>query len=270
MFDLLDLLVDTAKEVQRYIKPVLGSTLASDIVGKGAGGDLTRWIDKLAEDVIINSLKDRDISCIVVSEEGGLMKFGGKPDVYVVVDSIDGTTNALRGIPFFCTSIALSKGDRIKDINAGVVLNLYDGSIFYAERGRGAYMNDKKIKTSHRASLEDAVIGIDFSKAEESNMVRLIPLFKKIRHMRHFGANALEVCYVASGFTDAFVDIRGMLRVTDVAASYIIVKEAGGEIVTPEGNEFDSILEPTKRVSFVAASNSIICEKILKTIEVGR
>jgi len=270
LLNLLDLLVDIAKEVQRRIKPILGSTLASDIVGKGVGGDLTRGIDKLAEDVIINSLKDRDILCTVVSEECGVMKFGSKPDVYVIVDSIDGTINALRGIPFFCTSIALSKGNRVKDINAGVVLNLYDGSIFYAERGRGAYMDDKRIKTSHRASLEDAVIGIDFSKAEESNVIRLVPLFKKIRHMRHFGANALEVCYVASGFTDAFVDIRGMLRVTDIAASYIILKEAGGKIVTPEGNELDSILEPTQRVSFVAASSSIICKKILKTIEVER
>ncbi|MCP8321208.1 MAG: fructose 1,6-bisphosphatase, partial [archaeon] len=96
------------------------------------------------------------------------------------------------------------------------------------------------------------------------------PLFKKVRHMRHFGANALEICYVASGFIDAFVDVRGILRVTDIAASYIILKEAGGEILTPDGKELDSILEPTQRVSFIAASNSTICDKILNTIELRR
>ena len=226
-------------------------------------------IDKLAEDVIINSLKSQNISCIVVSEECGIMEIGGKPDVYIVIDSIDGTTNAIRGVPFFCTSIAMSKSNSIKNVDAGVVLNLYDGTIFYAERGKGAYMNDKKIKTSDRISLEDAVIGIDFSKSEEKIITRLMPLFKKVRHIRHFGANALEICFVASGFIDAFVDVREMLRVTDMAASYIILKEAGGEILTPNGKKLDSILEPTQRVSFIAASNSIICDKILKTIDLG-
>jgi len=268
--DWLKFLISTSREVHSAIKPILGSALASEVIGKGAGGDFTMKIDKLAEDVIINSLKSQNISCIVVSEESGIMEIGGKPDVYIVIDSIDGTTNAIRGVPFFCTSIAMSKGNSIKNVDAGVVLNLSDGTIFYAERGKGAYMNDKKIKTSDRISLEDAVIGIDFSKAEEKIITRLMPLFKKVRHMRHFGANALEICYVASGFTDAFVDVRGMLRVTDMAASYIILKEAGGEILTPNGKELDSILEPTQRVSFIAASNSIICDKILKTIDLGR
>ncbi|MCP8316995.1 MAG: bifunctional fructose-bisphosphatase/inositol-phosphate phosphatase [archaeon] len=270
MNDWLKFLISTSREVHSAIKPILGSTLASEVIGKGAGGDFTMKIDKLAEDVIINSLKSQNISCIVVSEESGIMEIGGKPDVYIVIDSIDGTTNAIRGVPFFCTSIAMSKGNSIKYVDTGVVLNLSDGTIFYAERGKGAYMNDKKIKTSDRISLEDAVIGIDFSKAEENIITRLMPLFKKVRHMRHFGANALEICYVASGFTDAFVDVRGMLRVTDMAASYIILKEAGGEILTPNGKELDSILEPTQRVSFIAASNSIICDKILKTIDLGR
>ncbi|MGQ9468379.1 MAG: bifunctional fructose-bisphosphatase/inositol-phosphate phosphatase [Nitrososphaerales archaeon] len=270
MKDWLKFLISTSREVHSAIKPISGSSLASEVIGKGAGGDLTMKIDKLAEDVIINSLKSQNIPCIVVSEESGIMEIGGKSDVYIVIDSVDGTTNAIRGIPFFCTSIAVSKGNSIKDVYAGVVLNLSDGIIFYAERGKGAHMNDKKIKTSDRVSLEDSVIGIGFSKAEEKNIIKLMPLFKKIRHIRHFGANALEICYVASGFIDAFVDVRGMLRVTDIAASYIILKESGGEILTPDGKELDSILEPTQRVSFIAASNSTICDKILKTIKLGR
>ena len=131
-------------------------------------------------------------------------------------------------------------------------------------------MNDKKIKTSDRVTLEDAVIGVDFSKAEEERIIGLMPLFKKVRHIRHFGANALEICYVASGFIDAFVDVRRILRVTDIAASYIILKEAGGKILKPNGEELDSILEPTQRVSFIAASNPMIYDKILETIKSGR
>jgi myo-inositol-1(or 4)-monophosphatase len=268
--DWLKFLVNTSREVHSTVKPILGSALASEVVGKGAGGDFTTRIDKLAEDVIINSLKSQNISCIVVSEEGGIMEIGGKSDVHVVIDSIDGTTNAIRGIPFFCTAIGVSKGNSIKDVDAGVVLNLSDGMIFYAEKGKGAYMNDKRIKTSGRASLEDAVIGVDFSKAEKEKIIGLMPLFKKVRHLRHFGANALEICYVASGLIDAFVDVRGILRVTDIAASYVILKEAGGKILKPNGEELDSILEPTQRVSFIAASNPTIYDEILKTINLGK
>lgn len=269
MKDWLKFLINTSREVQSAIKPILGSDFASEIIGKGAGGDFTTKIDKLAEDVIINSIKSHDVSCIVVSEEGGIMEIGGKSDVCITIDSIDGTTNAVRGMPFFCTAIAVSKGNSIKNICAGVVLNLSDSMMFYAQKGKGAYMNDKRIKTSDRVSLEDAVIGVDFSKAEQEKITRLVPLFKKVRHIRHFGANALEICYVASGFTDAFVDIRRVLRVTDIAASYIILKEAGGKILKPNREELDSILEPTQRVSFIAASNSVICDKIFETIELG-
>lgn len=268
--DWLEFLINTSREVCSAIRPIIGSASASEVVGKGAGGDWTLKIDKLAEDFIINSLKKKNTSCIVVSEELGIMEIGSKPDVYIVIDSIDGTTNAIRGVPFFCTSIAMSKGNSIKDVDVGVVLNLSDGTIFYAKRGKGAYMNDRKIKTSDRALLEDAVIGIDFSKADEKVITRLMPLFRKVRHIRHFGANALEICYVASGFIDAFVDVRSMLRVTDIAASYIILKESGGLILTPDGKELDYILEPTQKVSFIAASNPIIYDNILKITELGK
>jgi myo-inositol-1(or 4)-monophosphatase len=262
--DWLKFLIKTSREVHKAIKPIIGSASASEVIGKGAGGDQTMKIDKLAEDVIINSIKEQDLSCIVVSEESGFIELGRKSDIHIVIDSIDGTINAIRGIPFFCTSIAISKSNLIKDVDAGVVLNLWDGTIFYAERDKGAYMNDKKIKTSDRTLLEDAVIGIDFSKAEEGIIIRLIPLFKKVRHIRHFGANALEICYLASGLLDAFLDVRGMLRITDIAASYIILKEAGGLILKPDGKEIDYILEPTQRVSFIAASNPIIYDKIFQ------
>ncbi|MEM3382813.1 MAG: inositol monophosphatase family protein [Nitrososphaerales archaeon] len=267
MKELLDFLINTSKEVYNTIKPIIGSSLASEVIGKGAGGDWTMRIDRLAEDVIINSIKKQNLSCIVVSEESGIINIGSKRDFYIIIDSIDGTTNAVRGIPFFCTSIAISKSNLIKDVCTGVVLNLWDGTIFYAEKGNGAYMNDKKIKTSNRVLLEDAIIGIDFSKAEESIVNRLKPLFKKIKHIRHFGANALEICYVASGLIDAFIDIRRVLRVTDIAASYIILKEAGGLMLTPEKKEINSILEPTQRVSFIAASNPVIYDEILKNIK---
>ena len=92
-------------------------------------------------------------------------------------------------------------------------------------------------------------------------------MLKITNHFRHFGANALEVCYVAEGITDAFIDIRGKLRVTDIVASYLILKEAGGTILSPEGNELDIPLEATQRLSFVAASNMSIYNSIKKIMK---
>lgn len=267
LLDSLKFLIDTSKKVQNVVKPILGSALASEPLGRGAGGDITRGIDKLAENVILDSIRSQNLSCFVVSEESGIIEIGSRPNVYVIIDSIDGTTNSLRGIPFFCTSIAISRGDRIKDIEAGVVMDISNSSIFYAKKNKGAYMGGNRIKTSNKKLLEDAVIAIDFSKVEERNITKLIPLFKVIRHMRHFGATALEICYIASGFMDAFVDIRNMLRVTDIASSYIILKEAGGEILTPEGKELYNKLEPTQKVSFIAAANSTIFRNIMEHIK---
>ena len=86
----------------------------------------------------------------------------------------------------------------------------------------------------------------------------------RTRHLRHLGANALEICYVADGATDAFIDIRGKLRVTDIAASNLIILEAGGIMVTPEGTQLNAPLAATQRVAFIAAANKTIYENIKK------
>jgi myo-inositol-1(or 4)-monophosphatase len=96
---------------------------------------------------------------------------------------------------------------------------------------------------------------------------RLLPLLEKVKHLRHFGADALELCYVADGKTDAFLDIRGKLRVTDMAGAYLILREAGGIISTPEGEELDVVLDAAQRVAFVAAANETIFETIRKLLK---
>ena len=100
----------------------------------------------------------------------------------------------------------------------------------------------------------------------EDLVPKLGELFKVGKHFRHFGANAQEICYVADGSTDAFIDIRGKLRVTDMAASYLILKEAGGIIVTPEGEEFNAQLAATQRVSFIASSNIKLYQTIADSL----
>lgn len=222
----------------------------------------------MAEDAIIKSIEKNGASCFLVSEECGTKTVGERPSEYVIVDSVDGTTNATHTIPFFATSIALADGPRLSRVKVGLVMDLYHSVTFSAERGKGAYYNGgTPLRPPQVTSVGKALIGINFNAPRDRGFLRrLTPLIMRGRKFRHLGANALEVCYVASGALDAFIDIRGTLRVTDIAAAYLVLKEAGGIIVTPEGAELDGDLKPTERLIFVAASNSKLCEEILSLI----
>ena len=97
-------------------------------------------------------------------------------------------------------------------------------------------------------------------------VTKLTPLIKSSRHIRHFGANALELCYVANGLTDAFVDVREKIRTTDVAAGFLILKEAGGIVSTPDGQAVNVSLDPKQTLSFIASGNSLIHKEILNLV----
>jgi myo-inositol-1(or 4)-monophosphatase len=120
-------------------------------------------------------------------------------------------------------------------------------------------------------SLEEAVLGIDLNSYKtERNVPRLTSLIRRTKHVRHFGANALELCYVANGTTDAFIDIRGKLRTTDVAAACLIVKEAGAVLTRLDGKPLEVRLDPTQKVEFVAAANAKIHRAILHLMKLGK
>jgi myo-inositol-1(or 4)-monophosphatase len=152
-------------------------------------------------------------------------------------------------------------------VETAIVHDIIHDITYTAQKNKGAYKNGKKIKPSETYEIADAVIGIDLNTFRIEELVtKLEGLFKVGKHFRHFGANALEICYVADGSTDAFVDIRGKLRVTDMVASQLILREAGGIIVSPEGEDLNIPLEATQRLSFIAASNIKMFEAIKEAI----
>ena len=169
------ILEEIANNVCLAVSPLLGTEISRKEVGIGAGGDITRQIDVLAERVIIQYLERNQISCVLVGEECGAIKIGEEPETYMIVDSVDGTTNAVRGINFASTSIAVSPIDSMTNVEAAIVRSLDDGKAYAAEKGRGARYQDKKMNPSRVRSLEDAVIAIDISRSPE-NIERLLPL----------------------------------------------------------------------------------------------
>ena len=238
-------------------------------LGTGAGGDAMKPVELAAENAIVDTLKRYDVSFTLVSEESGVKRFGVSADErFVTVDPIDGTTNLIRGLPFFACSIAVSDKPMLEDVYAGMVTDLFHDVTYTAFKGKGAYRDKKKIEPSKTVSLDDAVIGLDLNTYKVKKVApRLTALIAKTKHIRHFGANALELCYVADGLTDAFVDMRGKLRTTDVAAGFLVVKEAGGIVTSPDNQPVNVELDPKRTLSFIASGNKQIHEKILSLVK---
>ncbi len=262
------LLMDCSKRIRAEVLKFAGSPEAGLGFGIGAGGDVTKKIDLVAEIALTDVLEENNVSYTLISEETGIRKIGENPEgCYVTVDPVDGSTNAVRGLPFIATSIAVSKKPFLQDVEAAIVTDLYRDIAYTAMVGKGAFRNGKEITPSKNDSLGEALVGVDFKSLKtKPHLDRMTPILEKARHIRHLGANALEICYVADGTEDAFIDVRGKLRVTDAAAAYLILKEAGGLIVTPEGEELNVPLVPTQRISFIAAGNTAMYEKIAKLL----
>jgi len=265
----LSILEVCSQKMKEEIIALFGSEEAKNGFGIGAGGDVTKKIDLAAENALIQTLQDHRVSCTLISEEAGTKEIGPNPSsFYLTTDPLDGTTNAVRGAPFMAISLAVSKRPYLKDVETALVSDPVHDITYTAERGKGAFRNREGIQPSLAKSLEEAVMGVDFNTLKiREIMPRLIPILEKIKHLRHFGANALELCYVADGTTDAFIDIRGKLRVTDIAAAYLILREAGGIIVTPEGNELDVPLDATQRVAFIAAANKTFYAEVQELLK---
>jgi myo-inositol-1(or 4)-monophosphatase len=268
--DWLQVLDQCRREVRNRIRPLLASSRQPQpYLGVGAGGDPIKKIDLAAEEAIVDTLRKHETSFTLISEESGVKEFGEHPDTcYVAADPVDGTTNLTRGIPFYATSIAVSDEPILSSVHTAIVTDLFHEVTYTARRGRGAHRNNRRISPSENRSLDEAVVGIDLnSYMAEKTASRLTNLIDRIKHVRHFGANALELCYVADGTTDGFIDIRGKLRTTDVAAGWLIAGEAGAQL-TLLGQKGSSVkLSPKQRMKFVASGNREIHAMILELIE---
>jgi len=232
------------------------------VVGTGASGDETLLADKKAEDELLRALLPIG-GVRILSEEAGEI---GDPraKTMAVLDPLDGSGNFARGVPFYCTSIAIVEGGSFEGVSVGLVRNLVTGDVYLAERGKGATKNGRPLRTSRSTDLSDSVVGIDLSRGGPSLIARLAPLIGSVRRQVHYGANALELCLVAEGVIDAFVDLRGKLRVTDVAAAYLILKEAGAVVTSENGEALRLGLDLEVRLSLVASANRRLHDKILE------
>ncbi|MEM2128252.1 MAG: inositol monophosphatase family protein [Candidatus Methanomethyliaceae archaeon] len=238
---------------------------SSKIVKIGAGGDRTKLIDIVAEEAAISYLTEVGFEGKLISEELGEKCFGGKEFPILILDPIDGTTNAVRGIVPYSISVALSSGHTLSNVFAGMVVEMPSGRIYRAQKGEGAYLNNQRIFIKRPPSIRQALIGIDVNvRRDKTKIEQILPIIVEAKHIRVMGTAALELCYVASGGLDLYIDNRGLLRVTDIAASYIILREAGASVLRLDGMDLDSPLTLSERVSLLAGNYNLCMEALSK------
>jgi len=205
--------------------------------------DLVSEVDSAAEQAIIEVLKDAYPEHAILAEESGAQ---GESEYLWIIDPLDGTTNFLHGFPQYAVSIALSHKQRLTH---AVVYDPGRNELFTATRGRGAYLNDRRLRVSKRIRLTDALIGTGFPFRELKHLDSYLAMFREIvkntAGVRRAGAASLDLAYVAAGRLDGFWEMG--LGPWDIAAGNLLIQEAGGLIGDFEGN--DGYLESGNVVS---------------------
>ncbi len=221
-----------------------------EVVGMGADGTTTSRADHLLEQAILEAAAAAGIT--VLSEEAGLVDHGS--DLVAVVDPLDGSRNAERGIPFHCTSIAVGRGS-LAGLEAGVVRSLVTGESYAARRGAGATVDGKAVQR-RPSDLDDLMVGliVDYSEMDLQR-IRSDARF----HFRDLGSSALELCLVGTGAMDIFRVQDDWLRVFDIAAATLFVREAGGVVLHPDTREqLDVLFDIGARTGLLAVHDESI------------
>ena len=260
--EIIEILREVSKQVYENVHHLAGTPDAAGNFGRGAGGDISRKIDIVAEKTVLDYLKEKNFECTVLGEECGRVELSENPKGFVIMDAIDGSANAVRGVPFFCCSLAFATEDKLSSVTDGVVTNLSNGDMYWASKNKGAFLNETQIHV-HKEEPVYRIVGINASGATPELMKKLQPVFENHNHARHFGANALEMAIFASGLMDIFIDLRDKIRIQDIAAGYLLVKEAGGLILDKNLKPLDSDLGYKTRLSFIAAANKKTLDDIM-------
>lgn len=254
--DFLTCCNEMADAVAEAITPLVGTPEGGRKTGMGADGTPTQRIDQVAESCILAYLGDHPLARTLISEEAGRVEMDGDEGT-LFLDPIDGTYNAVTGIPFYALSIAYARDGVVRN---AYVRDLAGGETFSAEKGKKAFLDGRQITVSETSSLEKSALSM---YGRKFNPGRVLNLGQKIRRWRLLGASALELCYIGCGRIDGFIDLRGTLRVTDAAAGMLVCTEAGGTVSDLEGKPLIFPDEVTIGKCMVA-TNGVMHRKIIE------
>lgn len=196
-------------------------------VGRKGPNDYVSEVDRAAEQAIIDILLEAYPGHAILAEESGRERGAKDSEFMWIIDPLDGTTNFLHGFPVYAVSIALAFRGVVQQ---AVVYDPTRNDMFFASRGRGAFLNDRRLRVSKRTRLADSLVGTGFPFRKGDNFKRYVKMFEEVMQacagLRRPGAAALDLCYVAAGYYDGFFEMG--LSPWDAAAGSLIITEAGG------------------------------------------
>lgn len=250
-----EILIEIVKDVGKLLVKSFEKTKMVKLLEIKEGRDYSIVADKIAEKEILKKLREAKVKCKVITEESGEIDFGSS-DKLLFIDPLDGTLNYSKNIPHFCVSIGLQEGD---DIILGIIYDPWRKELFLAEKNKGAFLDDKKIRVSETQSLKDSfcAMGFDYKNLEKSLKVEE-RIRKVIRRVRVFGCAGLDFSWVACGRLESYVDLD--LKPWDLVAGSLLVEEAGGRVTDLKGNNWHPGCKE------IVATNKAIHEELLKVI----
>lgn len=253
---LINVMTAAARKAARALARDFGEVENLQVSRKGPS-DFVSSADLKAEKTLFEELSKARPGYGFVMEERGVVEGTDKTNRWLI-DPLDGTTNFLHGLPHFAISIAL---EREGVLVAGVIYNIVRDELFWAEKGAGAYFNDRRLRVAGRADMRDALFacGTPFhgKPGHDQAVAEIQRVIEKTAGVRRLGSAALDLAYVAAGRFDGYWERN--LNVWDIAAGAVLVREAGGVVNELDGGDF-------MRTGAVVASNSTLIGPLTQTV----
>ena len=265
MTDWLAICRAAAGDVEKVLRDLPTRAEREPVLGRGVGGDDTTAIDGAAEEAVVARLEADGGDFALISEELGERAARDGSGVVVVLDPIDGSINAKRGIPFFALSIAVAEGPAMGDVVFGYVHDFGSGEEWTASRGGGALLNGEPlgdIRPKERIEL------LSF-EATRTDLVaqHVAPFVGLAERLRVMGSLALSLCHLAAGRVDAVCSLKSA-RSVDIAAAQLVVRERGLSIELPGTGQFTQApLDLAGRSRVVAAATPELCGEVAKRLD---
>lgn len=255
------------KQVVDYL--VTKGQFETDVVQVNPKGDRTKAFDYNTEEMILDYFdKHLPYPVRVLTEERGEVSLGsGTPEYTIIIDPVDGSDNFTRRLGMTGFSVAAIPGGEaltVENVQYGFVGHIFLKKIFTCEKGKGAYCNDEKLTASRETNLRKSLMTVYSLGKQKEFLERVSPLLQQMSSMRCFGSAAYEICQVAAGGLDGYVDVRNLCTPENFIAAAMMVQEAGGIVTDERGEALIPIPQLDYGYSIIVSGNRELHDTILK------
>jgi myo-inositol-1(or 4)-monophosphatase len=257
---MLNVAIEAAKEAGKFLKHNLGK-VKEITVKSGQEKNLVTEIDKKSEELVVSIIRKHFPGHDILAEESG-SEHGKQSEYRWIIDPLDGTTNFTHGLPIYCVSIGL---ERKGEVIAGAIYDPNLDEMFSAEKGRGAFLNGRRLRVSQTPSLNQSLLvsGFPYNVSENPDncLEHFVNFVIECQGVRRMGSAAIDLAYVAAGRYDGFWEVH--LNAWDMAAGVILIREAFGKITGFDGDEINIYGKK------VVASNGLIHDEMIGLLKKG-